>query len=119
MAFGRPDRKWKEAPEGRVQMPEFGLPFSGMASNRKLTNEELIRAIRFMIAVEHEAIQLYMQHGESTDYKLAIEVLKDVADEERVHAESFFDFFVNWPRNRAITHTRPTKCEGDAVGRAP
>lgn len=70
-------------------MPEFGSPFSGLASDRKLTHEELIRAIRFMIAAEYEAIQLYMQLAESTDNKLAIEVLKDVADEERVHAGEF------------------------------
>ena len=70
-------------------MPEFGTPFSSLANGRKLTNEELIRAIRFMIAAEYEAIQLYMQLAESTDNKLAIEVLKDIADEERVHAGEF------------------------------
>jgi rubrerythrin len=70
-------------------MPDFGNPFSGLAKGQKLTNEELIRAIRFMIAAEYEAIQLYMQLAESTDNKLAIEVLKDIADEERVHAGEF------------------------------
>ncbi|MBN2643537.1 MAG: hypothetical protein JXR78_17935 [Victivallales bacterium] len=70
-------------------MPEFGSPFSGLASDRKLTDAELVRAIRFMIAAEYEAIQLYMQLAESTDNKLAIEVLKDIADEERVHAGEF------------------------------
>ncbi len=70
-------------------MPEFGTPFSGLASDRKLTHEELVRAIRFMVAAEYEAIQLYMQLAESTDNELAIEVLKDIADEERVHAGEF------------------------------
>ena len=42
-----------------------------------------------MIAAEYEAIQLYMQLAESTDNKLAIEVLQDIADEERVHAGEF------------------------------
>ena len=70
-------------------MPDFGTAFSGLANDRKLTHEELIRAIRFMIAAEYEAIQLYMQLAESTDNTLAIEVLKDVADEERVHAGEF------------------------------
>ncbi len=70
-------------------MPEFGSAFSGLANARKLTEEELIRAIRFMIAAEYEAIQLYMQLAESTDNKLAIDVLKDIADEERVHAGEF------------------------------
>ena len=70
-------------------MPEFGSPFSGLAHDRKLTEAELIRAIRFMVAAEYEAIQLYMQLAESTDNKLAVEVLTDIADEERVHAGEF------------------------------
>jgi rubrerythrin len=70
-------------------MPEFGSPFSGLANDRQLTDEELIRAIRFMIAGEYVATQLYMQLAESTDNKLAIAVLKDIADEERVHAGEF------------------------------
>ena len=70
-------------------MPDFGNPFSGLAKDRKLTEQELIRAIRFMISAEYEAIQLYMQLAESTDNKLAIEVLTDIADEEKVHAGEF------------------------------
>jgi len=42
-----------------------------------------------MIAAEYEAIQLYMQLAESTDNELAIRVLVDIADEERVHAGEF------------------------------
>ena len=70
-------------------MPEFANPFSGLAKDRKLTKEELIRAVRFMVAAEYEAVQLYMQLAESTDDKLAKEVLVDIADEERVHAGEF------------------------------
>ena len=70
-------------------MPQFGSPFSGLANNRKLTGEELIRAIRFTVASEYEATQLYMQLAESTDNKLAVKVLKSVADEERVHVGEF------------------------------
>lgn len=70
-------------------MPEFGTPFSGLAKDKKVTKEELIRAVRFMVAAEYEAIQLYMQLAESTDNKLAQEVLKDIADEEKVHAGEF------------------------------
>ncbi len=70
-------------------MPDFGNPFSGLANNRKLTKEELIREIRFMVAAEYEAIQLYMQLAESTDNQLAIQVLTEIADEERVHAGEF------------------------------
>ena len=70
-------------------MPDFGSPFSGLANNRKLKDEELVRAIRFMVAAEYEATQLYMQLAESTDNKLAAAVLKDIADEEIVHAGEF------------------------------
>ena len=70
-------------------MPDFGSSLSGLASNRKLTDQELIRTIRFMIAAEYEATQLYTQLAESTDNKLAIAVLKDIADEELVHAGEF------------------------------
>jgi rubrerythrin len=70
-------------------MPEFGTPFSGLANDRKLTDEELIRAIRFSLAAEYEAIQFYMQLAESTDNKLAIATLKEISDEERVHAGEF------------------------------
>ncbi len=70
-------------------MPDFGQPFSGLAKDKKISDQELIRSIRFMIAAEYEAVQLYMQLAESTDNKLAIEVLKDIADEEKVHAGEF------------------------------
>lgn len=70
-------------------MPEFGSPFSGLKNDRKLTDAELVRAIRFMVAAEYEAIQLYMQLAESVDNRLAQEVLRDIADEERVHAGEF------------------------------
>jgi rubrerythrin len=70
-------------------MPEFGTPFAGLALDRKLTNEELIRAIRFMVAAEYEAVQLYTQLAESADNQLAQEVLKDIANEELVHAGEF------------------------------
>jgi len=45
-------------------MPEFANPFSGMAKDRLLTREELIRAIRYLIAAEYEAVQLYVQLAE-------------------------------------------------------
>lgn len=70
-------------------MPEFGHPFAGLALDRKLNQEELIRAIRYSIAAEYEAIQLYMQLAESTDNEKAKAVLVDVADEEREHVGEF------------------------------
>jgi rubrerythrin len=51
---------------------DFGTAFSGLKSDRKLNNEELIRAIRFMISAEFEAVQLYTQLADSIDNKFAI-----------------------------------------------
>lgn len=70
-------------------MPEFCNPFSVLKNGRELTDAELVRAIRFMIAAEYEAIQLYQQTAESTNNKLAKEVLMDIADEEKEHAGEF------------------------------
>ena len=70
-------------------MPEFGNPFSGLKNDRKLSHAELVRTIRFMIAAEYEAIQLYQQAAESTDNQLAQEVLIDIANEEKEHVGEF------------------------------
>ena len=90
-------------------MPEFGSPFSGLAKDRKLSDEELIRAIRFMVAAEYEATQLYMQLAESTDNKLAIDVLKDIEDEERVHAGEFLRLLQELAPDEAIFYKKGTK----------
>ncbi len=70
-------------------MPEFVNPFSGKVPDRKLTPEELIRAVRLDLAAEHEAVHLYLAHADATDNALAKKVLMDIADEERVHAGEF------------------------------
>lgn len=70
-------------------MPEFSNPFGSVVPDRKLTREELIRAIRLNLAAEHEAIYLYMAHAEATDHPLAKEVLIDIANEEREHIGEF------------------------------
>lgn len=82
-------------------MPEFGSPFSGLANDRKLTSEELIRAIRFTIASEYEAAQLYTQLAESTDNALASKVLTEVANEELVHAGEFLRLLRSLSPNEA------------------
>lgn len=70
-------------------MPDFGSPFSGLANTKKLTETELIRAVRLMVAAEYEATQMYVQLAESTDHPLAIKVLREIAEEELVHAGEF------------------------------
>ncbi|HHX44511.1 MAG TPA: Rubrerythrin [Chloroflexi bacterium] len=70
-------------------MPEFTNPFIGKVPERKLTHEELIRAIRLDIAAEHEAVHIYMAHAEATDNPVARQILIDVANEEREHIGEF------------------------------
>lgn len=70
-------------------MPGFGTPFSGNSLGRKLAMEELVRALRYAISAEFEAIQLYTQLSEAAEDELAAAVLMDVANEERTHAGEF------------------------------
>ena len=56
-------------------MPEFSQPFAGNNIDRTMSHNELIRAIRYTIAAEYEAIQLYLQMADATDNELAREVL--------------------------------------------
>lgn len=70
-------------------MPDFADPFSGKVPERKLTNSELIRALRLNVAAEEEAAALYEAHADATDNPIARKVLLDVANEERVHVGEF------------------------------
>ena len=76
---------------GSLSKAEFGNSFSGMKAGRKLTKPELVRAMRQMIAAEYEATQLYTQLADSIDDDLAAKVLRDVAEEEVVHAGEFLE----------------------------
>lgn len=90
-------------------MPDFGSPFSGLANDRKLTHEELVRAIRFMVAAEYEATQMYTQLAESTDNELAVKVLKEIADEELVHAGEFLRLLHELAPNEEKFYAKGTK----------
>lgn len=70
-------------------MPEFLNPFPGRVPDRKLGKEELVRALRLDLAAEHEAVHLYLAHADACDDPLAQAVLRDIADEERVHIGEF------------------------------
>ncbi len=70
-------------------MPEFVNPFVGMVPGRKLSDLELIRALRLSLSAEEEATHLYDALADATDNPLARKVLRDIADEERVHKGEF------------------------------
>lgn len=68
---------------------EFGNVFSGLARKQKITDSEMIRALRICLASEYEAAQLYQQLAESITDKTAIKVLTDIANEELIHVGEF------------------------------
>lgn len=70
-------------------MPEFVNPFTGVKPDRKLTRQELIRAVRLSLSAEEEAVHLYEAIADASDNALAAAVLRDIANEERVHKGEF------------------------------
>lgn len=79
---------------GDIAMPQFNNSCNVQHCSKKLTKDELIRGIRFNIAAEYEAIQLYEQIKESTDNELVQEVLTDIANEEKEHAGELFKLLI-------------------------
>lgn len=65
-------------------MPSFANPFAGNV-DRKMSNAELMQALRLDIAGELEAIYLYESHILATDDPAAKAVLSDIRDEEKAH----------------------------------
>jgi rubrerythrin len=70
-------------------MPEFGTPFAGDDLGRKYDRDELIRAVRFSIAAEYEAVQFYEQVMNATDDKEVLAIFRDITEEEVMHAGQF------------------------------
>ncbi len=66
-------------------MPEFSNTFKGNTCSRKLPPIEVVRAVRFNIAAEYEANQMYSQLAEASDDPLVKAVLTDIAEEELEH----------------------------------
>jgi len=52
---------------------------------------------------------MYMQLAESTDNKFAIAVVKDIADEERVHAGEFLKLLHNLAPDEAKLYKKGAK----------
>ena len=65
-------------------------PFKGLVT-RKMTLEELARAIRQDIAAELDAINLYEAHIDATDNEPAKKILAHVRDDEKEHVAEFME----------------------------
>ena len=66
-------------------MPNFNTIQNVYTPDRKLMPIEILRAIKFSIAAEYEAIQLYQQIMENTNNKSVIKVLAEIAQDEKKH----------------------------------
>ncbi len=73
---------------------DIANPFNVMKSDKALTREDLVRAIRVMISSEFEAIQLYTQLADSIDDEKIIKKLQDIADEEKKHVGEFLSILM-------------------------
>lgn len=67
-------------------MPSFDSIDSVYTPQRKLTEAEVLRAIKFGISSEYETIQIYQQIMESTDDEDVKTVLADITNDEMHHA---------------------------------
>ena len=68
-------------------MPQFSSPFPPLP--RKLSPLELIRTLRFLIAAEYEAANMYLEVAEASEDVGVAAVLRDVAGEELSHVGEF------------------------------
>ncbi len=71
-------------------MPEFAQIDNVYSPRRTLTDVEILRAIKFAIASEFEAIQLYQQIMESTNNESVKNVLEEITDDEKKHAGGLY-----------------------------
>jgi rubrerythrin len=72
-------------------LPDFATARETISFDKKLSKKELIRAIRFSIAAEYEAVQIYEQIVEAIDDPKVKAVITDIVNEERVHAGQFLN----------------------------
>ena len=66
-------------------MPDFNTIRNVYSPNRKLSPVEILRAIKFSIAAEYEAIQLYQQIMENTNNKNVIKAFAEITEDEKKH----------------------------------
>lgn len=71
-------------------MPEFANIKNVYTPTQKLNEVEMLRAIKFAIASEFEAIQLYQQIMESTDNVEVKKVLDEITNDEKHHAGGLY-----------------------------
>lgn len=70
-------------------MPSFSDSLTGLSLDRTITKEELLRAIRFMVAAEYEAVELYEKVHDATKDEKIKKAIMSIINEEKIHAGEF------------------------------
>lgn len=79
----------KHAHESKVNEVEFTSLDSVLASDKPMSLEDLIAAVKLSMSAEFDATELYKKIAAATDDAMAKKVMQSVADEESVHAGEF------------------------------
>lgn len=86
-------------------MPQFS-DFDGFALDKTLSLEETIRAIRFSICAEIEAVQLYEKLARSSKIKLFKNVMNSIISEEKVHIGELIALLLKLNRDESTFYKR-------------
>jgi len=87
-------------------LPEFTTAREVISFGKKFSKEELVRSMRFSVAAEYEAIQIYELILEATDNTHVKAVVQDIINEERLHAWQFLDLLSELvPEEKAINES--------------
>lgn len=89
-----------------------------LSLGRKMTKEELSRALRISIADEYEAIQIYFQIAESIDDEGMKKVIMHIIHEEQKHAGHLLDLLNMIGPSEAKAYEQATKENKELVGRS-
>jgi rubrerythrin len=88
-----------------THMSDLSGVHSVLSINRKLSKDELARALRLSIADEYEAIQIYQQMAEGIEDEGMKKVVMDIIGEEQKHASQFWDLLARVvPEEEHIYH---------------
>jgi hypothetical protein len=71
-----------------------------MTPDRKLTDSEIARVLRLSISAEHDAAHLYELVADSVTDKKVQDVMRDVANEEKVHVGEFEALLMKYDKDQ-------------------
>jgi rubrerythrin len=90
-------------------LPDFATSSGTLSFDKKLSKKELERAIRFSIAAEYEAVQIYEQIVEAAEDPKIKAVITDKINEEKVHAGQFLGILFELDLNESKYYDQGAK----------